>query len=375
MASRPLRITAFEGIGLAASESSDISIVENKFMFLGTHACLESSIGKPKVIKVQTGEELVKSVVEIIENEKSNIRLAIMVSASLISGILPVFNKYYGENINRPRPSVSISLTVAIESFGSSALKSTEILSFADAGYTVISPSTPQECFDYTQIAIITASVTGAPVINYFDSDNLNFGAWYQVNTTGPSKCITESYIRNREDFIKSNGDSSITRSQEMELIMKAAYRSSTASYIGSPIAETVFVSISDYDIGVWLDNTSTGYLRIHAYRPLPTDAIIASLPKNVKRIVILEQESDLAEVHGHIYRDFQAIFKSQAFISKFESTPLVTEVQSTYSIPIILSHPPYFFQFLENIAPLNVSSLVRLDQILGFPDKETIEY
>ncbi|OLY80526.1 hypothetical protein AYI68_g5376 [Smittium mucronatum] len=375
MARKNLRISPFEGIGLAASESSDISIVENKFMFLGTLASLESAIVKPKVIKVQTGEELVKSVIEIIENEKSNIRLAIMVSASLIPGLLPVFDKYYGKNINGPKPSASISLTVAIESFGSSALKSTGVLSFADAGYTVISPSTAQECFDYTQIANITASIIGAPVISYFDSDNLNFGAWFLANTTGPSKCITESFKKNREDFLKYNGDSSISRSQEMELIMKSYYRSSTTSYIGSPFAETVFVSISDYDIGVWLDNTSIGYLRIHVYSPLPTDAIIASLPKTVKRVVILEQESGLSEFHGHLFRDFQDIFKSQAFTDKIESAPLVTEVQSTYSIPIILSHPPYFFQFMENIAPLNVSSLVRLDQVLGFPDKETIEY
>ncbi|OLY79118.1 hypothetical protein AYI68_g6821, partial [Smittium mucronatum] len=340
-----------------------------------TLACVESPSGKPKVLKVQTGEELVKFVTEILDSDKSNIRIAIIVSASLISGLLPVFNRYYGQISSGSKSSVSITLTVAIESFGSSALGTSEVFAFADAGYPVISPSTPQECFDYTQIACVAAVVTGVPVINFFDSDNLNFGTWYPANTTEPSKCIAERFTKHREQFLKSTGASSLTRSQVMELIMKAAYRSSTASYIGSPIAETVFVSISDYDIGVWLDNTSTGYLRIHVYRPLPTETIIASLPKTVKRIVILEQESDLPDVHGHLYRDFEAIFKSQAFTSKFESVPIVTEVQSTYSIPIILSHPPYFFPFLENIAPLSASSLVRLDQVLGFPDKETIEY
>ncbi|OLY82132.1 hypothetical protein AYI68_g3753 [Smittium mucronatum] len=93
MNSRPLRITGFEEIGLSAKESSDIVLFINKFVFLVAFSALERTYNGPKT-------------------RNSGSRIAVLVSASMLSALLPMFKNIYRVDI--PEPKVSISLIVAI---------------------------------------------------------------------------------------------------------------------------------------------------------------------------------------------------------------------------------------------------------------------
>ncbi|OLY80899.1 Pyruvate dehydrogenase [NADP(+)] [Smittium mucronatum] len=372
MAIIPRRITGFQAIGLGAAESNDIVIVENKYVFDKSIAILQDFKGV-KVIKLDPKADVSKVLVETIKSESSGKRLAILVSQSKISTLLPMFKNMFGPN--GAGSNVSISLIVAIESFEIDALDLSDVYAFSNMGIPILSSSFPQECFDHTRAASIAAASLKVPVINYFDSDNLNPCTYRWVNATEPAECMKERYESYRDDALESKGLLSLSKEDEMELIMKAAYRKDLVSYWGSPKAEVVIVSISDYDIGWSLDNTFSGYLKIHVYRPFPIEKIISVLPKTVKRIILLDQVSDLAEIHGNLYNDFSEMLQGVALGSDKVIDAKVIEVQSSYSYAMVLPHPPYLFALLEEISKPDCPSLVRLDKLLEFPLKESIDY
>ncbi|OLY81726.1 hypothetical protein AYI68_g4167 [Smittium mucronatum] len=293
----------------------------------------------------------------------------------MIKSLPSLLKELYGSESTKPEPYVSLSLIIGIESNGVHSLDVSGVYGFEKLGFPMISASNVQECFDYTQIASVAAEVLRMPVIHYFDADNLNFGTFYRANISEPSKCISERYQTYYKQAIKNKDGSDITLSEKMDLIMRASYRTSTVDYEGSPIAETVFVSIGDYDIFKYLDNTPTGCLSLHVFRPFPLDAILKKLPRTVKRLVILDQVCDLEGVSASFYNDFKGLVNDYALAENFDSIPYIVELESSYSIPIILSHPPYFWKFFSHISTVKSASEIRLDKILNFPDKETIEY
>ncbi|OLY79062.1 Pyruvate-flavodoxin oxidoreductase [Smittium mucronatum] len=374
MVSAPSRITGFDGIGLAARESNDIVIVEDKLVFMGTIGILEAPNG-PRVIRAETSTDLTYMIRDLIKLQTKDTRLAVLVSDKMIKNLPSLLKEIYGTGSEKSDPYVSLSLTIGIESNGVPTLDATGVYEFANLGFPMISPSTTQECFDYTQIASVAAVALRMPIINYFDADNLNFGTFYRANTTEPSKCIAERYEMYYKRAIQSKGDSVMTLREKMNLIMKASYRTSTVDYEGSPIAETVFVSIGDYDIFKYLDNTPTGCLSLHLFRPFPLDAILEKIPRTVKRIVILDQVCSLDGASASFYNDFKDLVEEYSISENFDNVPYIVELESSYSIPIILSHPPYFWKFFSHIATVNSASEIRLDKILNFPEKETIEY
>ncbi|OLY80797.1 Pyruvate-flavodoxin oxidoreductase [Smittium mucronatum] len=375
MVSLPSRITGFDGIGLAARESNDVVIVEDKMVFMGTIGILEAPGGGPRVIRAETSSDLCFMIKDVIKMQKKDTRLAVLVSDKMIKKLPILLKEIYGSGSIKSGPYVSLSITIGIESNGVPNLDATGVYEFADLGFPIISPSTTQECFDYTQIASVAAVALRMPVINYFDADNLNFGTFYRANTSEPSKCITERYETYYKQAIKSKGGLDMTLREKMNLIMKASYRTSTVDYEGSPIAETVFVSIGDYDIFKYLDNTPTGCLSLHVFRPFPLDAVLKKIPKSVKRIVILDQVCDLNGASSSLYNNFKALVDEYSISENFDNVPYIVELESSYSIPIILSHPPYFWKFFSHIAKIHSACEIRLDKILGFPEKDDIEY
>ncbi|OLY84547.1 hypothetical protein AYI68_g1295, partial [Smittium mucronatum] len=353
----PPRITGFQGIGFGAGQSNDAVIVEEKFVFMQSIAALEDFKGV-KVVRVDPKSDILRVFEDNVNSLGSEKRLAILASSDKITALLPLFENLFGPNGSGSK--VSISLIVAIESFGLNSLDTSYVYAFSNLGIPIISSTSPQECFDNTRAASIVAASLNIPVINYFDSDDLNPFTYRLANAVEPSQCMNERYEAYREEALKSKGLLSLTMEDEMELIMKANYRKDSVSYRGSPKAEIVFVSIFNNNIEWSLDKTFSGYLRINVYRPFPTKKIISVIPKTVKRIVLLDQVSDLVEVHGNLYNDFTEMLQGVAMGSNSLIDISIIEVQSSYSYPVVLSHPPYLYPFLEEVSKPNCSSLVR---------------
>jgi len=89
--------------------------------------------------------------------------------------------------------------------------------------------------------------------------------------------------------------------------------------YVGDPNAENVIVAMGSAvdTIEETLSHlpSNVGLLKIHLYRPFPVDAFLAALPKNVKRIAVLDRTKEPGAIGEPLYQDVKSIIGDRAAV------------------------------------------------------------
>ncbi len=89
--------------------------------------------------------------------------------------------------------------------------------------------------------------------------------------------------------------------------------------YVGDPNAENVIVAMGSAvdTIEETLSHlpSNVGLLKIHLYRPFPVDAFLAALPKNVKRIAVLDRTKEPGAIGEPLYQDVKSIIGDRSVV------------------------------------------------------------
>ena len=89
--------------------------------------------------------------------------------------------------------------------------------------------------------------------------------------------------------------------------------------YVGDPNAENVIVAMGSACETIeetlpFLPN-GLGLVKVHLYRPFPTDAFRAALPKSVKRIAVLDRTKEPGAIGEPLYQDVKTVIGDAAAV------------------------------------------------------------
>jgi len=254
-----------------------------------------------------------------------------------------------------------------------------DVMSVRQAGFAMLATSSAQEIMDIAGIAHLTAIKSRIPFIHFFDGFRtshelskveamdqedmaklLDFDAVqrFRDNALNPEHPVTRGtaqnpdiYFQSREAASKFYDDIPDMVEEYMQEIKKITGREyHPFTYYGDPDAENIIVAIGSITevIKEVIDYKNAsgeklGVITVHLYRPFSEKYFMKAIPKNVKRIAVLDRTKEIGANGEPLYLDIRDLFYGK------ENAPLV--VGGRYGLSSKDTTPAMMISVYENLA------------------------
>ena len=232
-----------------------------------------------------------------------------------------------------------------------------DIYACRQTGYAMLSSNSPQEVMDLGAVAHLSAIKGRVPFLHFFDgfrtsheiqkvscwdyADLADMLDWDAVNefrrrSLNPEHPVQRGTAQNPDIFFQAKEASNkyyedivgVVEDYMNAVNKKIGTKYKLFNYYGAKDAETVIIAMGSVceTIEETVDHLNAagekvGLVKVHLYRPFSVKHLIASLPKTVKSISVLDRTKEPGSIGEPLYLDVVAALRNTAF----ENVPVYT--------------------------------------------------
>ncbi len=229
-----------------------------------------------------------------------------------------------------------------------------DIMACNQTGFAMIASGSVQEVMDLGGIAHLASIKSRIPFIHFFDGfrtshevqkvEEISYDTFAELldkealkefrdRALNPDHPVTRGTAQNPDVFFQGKEVSNNYYSKVADIVNDYMQKISEVTgrsyapfvYYGDPEAENIIISMGSSTSVIeetidYLNNNGykVGLLKVHLYKPFSEKYFFEALPKNVKRISVLDRSKDPTSFGESMYKDVKALFYDR------EERPLV---------------------------------------------------
>ena len=224
-----------------------------------------------------------------------------------------------------------------------------DVMACRQTGYAMLCSNSPQEVMDLGAVAHLAAIKGKVPFLHFFDGFRTSheidkIEVWdyedlkemcdmdavdeFRKNALNPEHPVLRGSAQNPDIFFQNreacnkfyNAVPAIVEEYMNKVNAKIGTNYGLVNYYGAPDAEKVIVAMGSVceTIEETIDYLTSkgekvGLIKIHLYRPFPTDAFLKALPATCKKIAVLDRTKEPGSIGEPLYLDVCACFAGKA--------------------------------------------------------------
>ena len=224
-----------------------------------------------------------------------------------------------------------------------------DIYACRQTGYAMLCSSNPQEVMDLAAVAHLSTIKGRVPFLHFFDGFRTSheiqkIETWddetlaklidmdavkaFRDNALNPEHPVLRGTAQNPDIFFQAreacnkyyDALPAVVEEYMNKVNAKIGTNYGLVNYYGAPDAEKVIVAMGSVceTIEETIDYLTSkgekvGLIKIHLYRPFPTDAFLKALPATCKKIAVLDRTKEPGSIGEPLYLDVCACFAGKA--------------------------------------------------------------